>query len=127
MCGARVSTNARIDGAVIGRGDDERRVTDCRLVVRPLLDEKMLIRHGPLQQGGIHDWSANADRRAPIEQRDGLPRRDVATADDECRYGATTKYDGNAECAAHKNFPAAGPTTRIATYRRSTAMNVTLE
>ena len=74
-----------------------------------------------------HVRCADPHRRAAIEESAHFPRRDAAAADDERDHRAAVQYEGKAERGAHRNFPTAGPATRIATYSTSTATKVMLE
>src|SRR5204863_7912642 len=70
---------------------------------------------------------ANAHEGATVQQRGHLPRRDRAGAHDQRRHLSTVEHEGQSERRAHRNLPAAGPATRIATYSTRTATNVMLE
>src|SRR5690349_22599561 len=112
---------------IISRGNNERCIANRRVVVRPLLDDEIRIDGLALDQFVARARRANAYPGPAVEQRGHLTSRHGAAANDERDHRRAVEHQRKAERRTHRNFPAAGPATRIATYSTSTATKVMLE
>jgi hypothetical protein len=97
MCAPCVRRDARIEDAIVGGRDDERRLTDRGFLIEFTLDEQMLIDCLSLEELVADSRGAHTHQRATVQKRSNLARRNRATANNQRDHLAAVEHERETE------------------------------